>query len=63
LGLPTQLKKPLSKEVLKALLGLDKKIRGGKVQFVLPKRIGEVIIASDVPLAELDSVLEGIGCK
>ena len=31
-------------------MAFDKKIRSGKVRFVLPDRIGHVIIRDDVPL-------------
>jgi 3-dehydroquinate synthase len=35
-------------EVLRAML-FDKKVKAGKVRFVLPDRIGHVVIRDDVP--------------
>jgi len=63
LGLPSRLDQPLSKEKLIALMELDKKVRGQKVQFVLPKTIGEVAIFNDIELSLLNPILEGVGCK
>jgi 3-dehydroquinate synthase len=37
-----------TKEVVDAMI-FDKKVRGGKVRFVLPDRIGHVVIRDDVP--------------
>jgi 3-dehydroquinate synthase len=30
-------------------MGLDKKVEGGKLRFVLLKRIGEAVVRDDVP--------------
>jgi len=46
-GLPTQIPKIKKKEVLNILMG-DKKVRDGKMRFVLPKQIGEVDIYDDI---------------
>ena len=46
-GLPTQTPKIKKKEVLNILMG-DKKVRDGKMRFVLPKEIGEVDIYDDI---------------
>ena len=46
-GLPTQIPKIRKKEVLNILMG-DKKVRDGKMRFVLPKQIGEVDIYDDI---------------
>ena len=43
----TGLKLP-AKDVVNAMI-FDKKVRGGKVRFVLPDRIGHVVIRDDVP--------------
>jgi 3-dehydroquinate synthase len=48
---------PLSdSDILKAM-SVDKKVRAGKIRFVLPKRIGKVFLASDVTTQE---VVQGI---
>ncbi len=39
------------------LMGLDKKIEGGKMRFILLKRIGEAVIHAEVPAATLTAVL------
>jgi len=47
---------------LKALQ-LDKKTRSGKVRFVLPKKIGQVVVRENVPDQVILSALKGLGCK
>ena len=46
-GLPTQIPKIQKEEVIKILMG-DKKVREGKMRFILPKEIGNVDIYSDI---------------
>ena len=46
-GLPTQTPKIKKNEVMKILMG-DKKVRNGKMRFILPKDIGEVDIFNDI---------------
>jgi 3-dehydroquinate synthase len=41
------------------LMGHDKKVAGGRIHFVLLKRIGEAYVSGDVPRAALAAVLEG----
>ena len=41
------------------LMGHDKKVTGGRIHFVLLKRIGEAYVSGDVPRAALAAVLEG----
>src|SRR5512134_2925363 len=41
------------------LMGHDKKVAGGRIHFVLLKRIGEAYVSGDVPPAALAAVLEG----
>lgn len=62
IGLPTELEKLPAERILEALK-VDKKIRGGKIQFVLPERLGKVFIRNDVPLALVRQVLKEIGAK
>jgi len=42
---------------------LDKKVRDGKIVFVLPKMIGKVVVRNDVPLKVLRESLKEIGAK
>ena len=46
-SLPTKIPKINKKEVMKILMG-DKKVRDGKMRFILPKGIGEVDIYDDI---------------
>jgi 3-dehydroquinate synthase len=46
-GLPTEFPKNLSFGAVLESIGHDKKAEGGKVKFVLPKRIGEVVITRE----------------
>jgi 3-dehydroquinate synthase len=39
------------------LMGHDKKVEGGRIHFVLLKRIGEAFVSADVPPAALADVL------
>jgi len=41
----------------------DKKARGGRVRFILPRRIGEVRAAENVPEQALAEVLAGLGTR
>jgi 3-dehydroquinate synthetase len=48
--LPTQVKLTAAQtRDLFAAMKLDKKVRGGKIQFVLAKEIGRVVIGQTVP--------------
>jgi 3-dehydroquinate synthase len=67
-GLPTAFKHssvgwsnrhPDAGELLE-IMKLDKKSRGGRIRFVLPKRIGEVFVTDKVPLSTIEKVLEGL---
>ena len=49
-GLPTRARKVKPSAVL-AALGHDKKVRAGRLRWVLPTRIGHVIVTPDVPSA------------
>jgi 3-dehydroquinate synthase len=61
LGLPTEIERLPSKKIIQAL-AIDKKVRVGKVQFVLPEKIGKVVIKNNVPLKIAKQVLREIGC-
>lgn len=62
LGLPTEIEALPSKKIIK-VLKIDKKVRAGKVQFVIPERIGRVIIKNNVSLKDVRQVLREMGCK
>jgi 3-dehydroquinate synthase len=47
-GLPTQLPAGLDIEAVIDTLQTDKKVKDGKVRFILPTRIGEVIVTDKV---------------
>jgi len=48
-GLPRRIETELSIEDIIQVLSLDKKVRAGKVRFVLPERIGKVVVRDDIP--------------
>ncbi|KPJ64445.1 hypothetical protein AMJ44_12825 [candidate division WOR-1 bacterium DG_54_3] len=62
LGLPTEIERLPSQKILEAL-AIDKKVRAGKVQFVLPERIGKVVVKDNVPLKIVRQILKEIGCR
>lgn len=39
-------------------MGMDKKVEGGKIRFVLLKQLGQAVIAGDVPMTKLHETLE-----
>jgi 3-dehydroquinate synthase len=60
-GLPTAIPKPngrpLAAESLLAAMGKDKKVRGGRIALVLPRRIGEAFVTRDVPAEAIGAFL------
>ncbi len=62
LDLPTTIDALPAKKIIKAL-SVDKKVRAGKVQFVLPEKIGKVVIRDNVSLNSVKAVLMEMGCK
>jgi 3-dehydroquinate synthetase len=60
-GLPTDLsslnRRPAARELMGILQG-DKKAEGGKVKFVLPQKIGEVVVTKDWDESLLHGLLE-----
>lgn len=51
-----------NKNIVKALL-FDKKAKAGKVRFVLPIKIGEVVISENISSSMIKKALKEIGCK
>jgi 3-dehydroquinate synthase len=58
-GLPTSgLKLPIDK-VVQAML-FDKKVKSGKIRFVLPDRIGHVVIRDDIAESDVRKAIESL---
>ena len=57
-GLPTRLPAGLRSEDILAALQLDKKVKAGKVRFVLPTQIGAAIVTDEVEPGQIQHVLE-----
>ena len=60
-GLPTQIPATLDVEAIIDALQLDKKVKSGKVRFVLHTQIGAVKVTDEVPTAIIREVLLGNG--
>jgi len=58
IGLPVEIPQVDTKKLIETMKH-DKKIVGGKVRFVLPRAIGEVIITDEVSLSLVEEVLGG----
>ena len=58
LNLPVALRKGIDTDELYNTLYLDKKVRGGRLHFVLPKDIGSVFLTKDVPSPLIRKVLK-----
>jgi 3-dehydroquinate synthase len=59
-GLPTQLPAGLDIEAIIDTLQTDKKVKDGKVRFILPTRIGEVVVTDKVEADLIRQVLPKI---
>ncbi|RCJ19596.1 3-dehydroquinate synthase [Nostoc minutum NIES-26] len=59
-GLPTKLPDGVDIEAIIEALQLDKKVKAGKVRFILPTQIGVVTIKDDVPSEIIRKVLRGM---
>jgi 3-dehydroquinate synthase len=60
LELPTRIEGLPVKKLI-AYLGVDKKVKAGKVNFVLPEKLGRVVIRNDVPAGVIKQVLGEMG--
>jgi 3-dehydroquinate synthase len=58
-GLPTSGLKLATKDVVDAMI-FDKKVRAGKVHFVLPDRLGHVVIRDDAPVEKVTAAVESL---
>ncbi len=63
LGLPTRVPEDIPVQVLLDWMKKDKKVKAGKIQFVLPKGIGDVLITDDVSEEELRAAARAIGAR
>lgn len=59
-GLPTELTEPISTDSIIDAIQLDKKARGGRVEFVLLEGIGQPVMRSDVPESLVRKTFEGL---
>ena len=51
-----------AKKIIAALL-LDKKVKAGRINFILPEKVGKVVIRDDVPVSVIKQVLLELGAK
>jgi 3-dehydroquinate synthase len=61
LGLPTRIPGHIPTDVLLEWMKRDKKVKAGKIQFVLPNGIGDVFITDDVTEAEMCEAAQACG--
>ncbi len=59
-GLPGRIGTELSVDSIVQVLSLDKKVRAGKVRFVLPEKIGKVVVRNDVSEDIVRDVVTGL---
>lgn len=59
-GLPTRVREPLDPAAVLAALQTDKKVKAGKVRFILPTQIGAVTISDQVPPETVVRSLQGL---
>jgi len=56
--LPVSAPGTLTARRLRELMSVDKKVEAGKLRLVVPKGLGQSVIAGDVPAALVDQTLE-----
>lgn len=59
-GLPGRIGVKLGVDDIIQVLSLDKKVQAGKVRFVLPEKIGRVVVRNDVPEDIVRNVVTGL---
>jgi 3-dehydroquinate synthase len=57
-GLPVAIPEGMDLHAVTAAMGRDKKLLKGRLRFVLPTRIGEVVVRDDVPAQLVEEVLQ-----
>ena len=62
LGLPTEIHRLRARKIIEALV-IDKKVREGKIRFILPRKIGKVEIREDVPVKIMRKALKEYGAR
>ena len=60
-GLPARLREPQPLAALMAAMQHDKKVRSGRLRFVVLKRLGEAATQSDIDPALVESVWRELG--
>jgi len=63
LGLPIRLDRPILATALLERMKRDKKVRDGKIRFVLPEGIGRVDVTDDVSEAEMVEAARAVGAR
>lgn len=58
-GLPVSVPPNIDAATVLAAMTRDKKVSGGRIRFILPARMGEVVIRSDVPVRLIEETLHG----
>lgn len=61
-GLPVALKEPLAVEAVMAAMLLDKKVKNGKLHFIILHRIGDAVKHAGIEIDLVQQVLETSGC-
>lgn len=62
-NLPSRISKNLKADDIIAKLLLDKKVRNGKVNFVLPRSIGSAVVRNDIPVRTIKEALKETGAR
>jgi 3-dehydroquinate synthase len=60
-GLPTRLRESLETDALLGAMASDKKVRAGRLRFVVLEALGRAVTQEDVPLAQVESVWREVG--
>jgi 3-dehydroquinate synthase len=62
LGLPITVDGLLAKKMVQSI-GIDKKVRGGKINYVLPEKVGKVVVRDNISNQDVMAVLREMGAK
>jgi 3-dehydroquinate synthase len=60
-GLPTRVTRPVPVARVMHAMGYDKKVSGGRIRLVLPKRGGGAELAADVPMDVIEAAWRAVG--